>query len=197
MFCNWKKWKNCEYHPRPALKRLQIILLALIVVGLALLATQRLWVPRLVDHILKNENERAALETAASVEFPVPIPTHSPLTPKSVLIPPPKPGSFESGFEGVVTVGPTCPEVSNNPHDMDCEDKPLQTTLAITAPVSNGRGIRVESDAAGHFSQDLPPGAYTVSSYDQSFFPRLEPVDFVVKARERLVMNLKFDSGIR
>jgi hypothetical protein len=41
-----------EDNGSPAIKRLRIILLVLIVVGIALLFTQKFWVPRLVDYIL-------------------------------------------------------------------------------------------------------------------------------------------------
>jgi hypothetical protein len=47
--CNWKKE---DYHPSLALKAFQIFLLFLIVVGIALLFTQDLWVPKVVMWLL-------------------------------------------------------------------------------------------------------------------------------------------------
>jgi TM2 domain-containing membrane protein YozV len=38
------------------MKALRIFLLVLIIIGIGLLITQKLWVPKLVDHILKSEN---------------------------------------------------------------------------------------------------------------------------------------------
>jgi hypothetical protein len=43
------------------MKTLRISLLVLIIIGIFLLCTEKLWVPKLVDHILKNENIPAAL----------------------------------------------------------------------------------------------------------------------------------------
>ncbi len=39
------------------MKTLRIFLFVLIIIGLGLLATQKMWVPKLVDYILKSENQ--------------------------------------------------------------------------------------------------------------------------------------------
>jgi hypothetical protein len=41
-----------EDNASPAIRRLRIILLVLIVIGIALLLTQKFWVPRLVDYLI-------------------------------------------------------------------------------------------------------------------------------------------------
>lgn len=41
-----------EDNASPVIKRLRIILLILIVIGIALLLTQKFWVPKLVDYLL-------------------------------------------------------------------------------------------------------------------------------------------------
>jgi heat shock protein HslJ len=44
-----------DYHPSRALRILNGVLLVLIVIGIILLLTQKLWVPKLVNYILKDE----------------------------------------------------------------------------------------------------------------------------------------------
>ena len=48
-------WKR-NYHPSPLLRTIQIFLLILIVIGIILLCTQNLWVPKLVNYILLHSN---------------------------------------------------------------------------------------------------------------------------------------------
>lgn len=45
------KYRN--YKPSPLLRAFQFFLLILILIGVALIITQDLWVPKLVDYILK------------------------------------------------------------------------------------------------------------------------------------------------
>lgn len=47
------RFKYKEYHPTPLMRGIQIFLLILILIGVALIVTQDLWVPSLVDFILK------------------------------------------------------------------------------------------------------------------------------------------------
>ncbi len=44
------------YNPSPLLKAVQIFLLILIVIGVVLLFTQKIWVPKLVDAIIQHES---------------------------------------------------------------------------------------------------------------------------------------------
>lgn len=43
-----------KYHPSKFIRIIQIFLLILIIIGIGLLLTQNIWVPKLVDFILKN-----------------------------------------------------------------------------------------------------------------------------------------------
>jgi hypothetical protein len=52
MFSHWNKE---EYHPSPALKAFQVFLLILIVIGIGLLITQKMWVPKVVNYFLEKE----------------------------------------------------------------------------------------------------------------------------------------------
>lgn len=48
-------FKRDNYHPSPLLIAIQVFLLNLIIIGIVLLVTQKLWVPKLVQYILRNE----------------------------------------------------------------------------------------------------------------------------------------------
>lgn len=47
------KWR--DYHPSPLLKAVQIFLLVLIILGIGLIFTQKLWVSYVVDYLIKDE----------------------------------------------------------------------------------------------------------------------------------------------
>ncbi len=48
-------FNRSDYHPSPLLKAVQIFLLILIIIGIGLLMTQKLWVPKVVDYMLGRE----------------------------------------------------------------------------------------------------------------------------------------------
>jgi len=177
MFSNWK---NSEYHPSQLIKTLQLVLLVLIIVGIALLLTQKMWVPNVVNYILQVEKVE---------EIPVITPIVPPVTPVS--------GKLDSGVQGKVTIGPTCPVV-RYPDDGTCADRPYKTTLIVSSniPGKNG-GVLVQTDEEGNFLKMLPPGTYTISSGAQVVMPRLSPVTFEVKAHQVVNLSIQFDSGIR
>lgn len=47
-------WNKNNSHPSPLLRGIQIVLLVLIIIGLALLLTQDLWVPTFVEYLLAH-----------------------------------------------------------------------------------------------------------------------------------------------
>lgn len=49
--------KNLEDNSSPFIRGLRIFLLVLIVIGIGLIFTQNLWVPKLVDYILAHETQ--------------------------------------------------------------------------------------------------------------------------------------------
>jgi len=53
------------------MKVVRILLLVIIIIGLGLLATQKFWVPKLVDKIIQSENDSASGQ-AATLELPTP-----------------------------------------------------------------------------------------------------------------------------
>ncbi|OHA85606.1 MAG: hypothetical protein A2408_00950 [Candidatus Yonathbacteria bacterium RIFOXYC1_FULL_52_10] len=54
MSLSWCHWNKNEYHPSPLLRGIQVVLLALILIGLGLLFTQDMWVPAFVDYLLTH-----------------------------------------------------------------------------------------------------------------------------------------------
>ncbi|MBX4200346.1 hypothetical protein KW790_02720 [Candidatus Parcubacteria bacterium] len=51
----WKHWEGTTYKPSKFIRSVQIILLFLILIGLGLLASYKMWVPGLVDKILSHD----------------------------------------------------------------------------------------------------------------------------------------------
>jgi len=188
-------FKDGKYYCSPRFKALQIILLSLIIIGIGLLLSQKLWVSKLVEYILKRDadysyvpiNPTLGTSTSPTYKNPVvkiPDPVNLPIIQRGTV----------SGF---VKIGPTCPVV-RFPEDPNCADKPYQTTLVIKSSVpGKGGGVLVSSDANGHFSTRLIPGTYIISSQNEAVMPRLAPVTFEVKAVKVTVLNIAFDSGIR
>jgi len=165
-------YKAEDYEPSPILRAVQIFLLILIIAGVGLLLTQKIWVPKLVAYILKGEVLQA-----------------------EDMIPETRPGKIDTGVEGIVTIGPLCPVMREN---VPCPDKPFETALVISSNLpGKGGGIVVRTDKGGYFSQELVPGTYTVRAQSEVRMPSLAPVSFEVKSGQRTALNLQFDSGIR
>lgn len=185
---------NHRYRRSTFLRGIQIFLLALIIIGVGLLFTQKYWVPKLVSHILGPETETSYDPSVDPVDNISTTPTETPTkTPTPAVVPP----KLDSGVSGNVTIGPTCPVV-REPADPNCADKPYKTTLVISSNIpGRGTGILVYTDGYGHFSQLQPPGTYTIRSQSDSVMPRLNPVTYEVMAHKVTTVDLVFDSGIR
>ena len=100
----------------------------------------------------------------------------------------------DSGIEGVVTIGPTCPVETAG---ADCADKPYVADLAVIERVSRERAARFRSRADGTFRVRLAPGRYTILSTATGGPPSLEFIDVVVRAHAFTHVTIAFDSGIR
>jgi hypothetical protein len=102
----------------------------------------------------------------------------------------------DSGIDGLVVEGPTCPvERAGSP----CPDRPLAAPISIT-PVSAGAGITVESDALGRFHVAEPPGLCDVQplTVDGAHWPAPGPPQRVtVEAGQFVQVTVTYDTGIR
>ena len=181
--------KNIEDNASPIVRMVRIILLAMIIVGLGLIATRDSWVPKLVNFILKADTSDSL---SLTITTNPPATTSVPATPPVV-----RDGRVDTGVEFIATIGPTC-AVVRFPDDGSCGDRPYQTTLVLANTIigKNG-GILIQTGPDGYFSRELAPGTYTLRAQSSAAFPHLTPVTFTVQPHKRTSLNLKFDSGIR
>lgn len=175
-----------KYYSSPLMRSIQIFLLILIVIGIGLLLIKNIWVPRLVEYILKNENRT---ETEVSSRAPS-FTTETATTSEKQL-------KTSGKVDGLVTIGPTCP-VIKSPPDGACDDKPFKTTLLIVSNTQSDKSFYlVSTDDNGYFFKDLVPGNYTIKAKEEAVMPSLSPVIFDVVTEKTTHLTLQFDSGIR
>ena len=100
----------------------------------------------------------------------------------------------DSGIEGMVVIGPTCPvEIQGSP----CPDRPASAPLSIR---QNGQEVaHTRSLENGTFKIVLAPGSYSVVPVQPSpgIPPTAGPVQVTVKPHEFAHVRIVFDSGIR
>jgi hypothetical protein len=99
----------------------------------------------------------------------------------------------DSGVEGLVTIGPTCPvERADSP----CPDKPYPTQ--VIALSSGGTELaRAVTDAEGRFALALSPGDYHLTEAISGTLPRPIVVAVHVVSGAWTFVHLTLDSGIR
>ena len=132
---------------------------------------------------------RTATATAsrtATPNAPPPSPTASSSTP---------PSSGESGIEGTVTIGPTCPVQRI---DSPCPDRPYEATVSVLDAAGSGVLTSVRSGSDGRFRVLLPAGRYLVRSESETAFSPREFEEIVEVENGRFTqVQIVFDSGIR
>ncbi|MCA1830144.1 MAG: hypothetical protein ABR552_05980 [Actinomycetota bacterium] len=97
----------------------------------------------------------------------------------------------DSGVQGFVKSGPTCPvQIEASP----CPDRPLSTDLLFLQGTEEVARARSASD--GSFRIALAPGDYTIEG-PPGGPPSLKPVAVSVKAHAFVTVTLTFDTGIR
>lgn len=104
--------------------------------------------------------------------------------------------STDSGLEGRVTIGPTCPaqEIGR-----ECPAKPYAATLLIRDAASGEVLHRIRSDEDGRFRLALAPGSYVVAPPERRLVgePEAEPVNVTVRPGQWASVHVSFDSGAR
>ena len=99
----------------------------------------------------------------------------------------------DSGIEGLVTIGPTCPVQRI---DSPCPDRPYEAAVIVLD--GNRRKVaEVRSDADGRFRVLLPPGAYTLSPQSPGILPRAGEQTVTVVPGMLTSVMIQYDSGIR
>ena len=103
-------------------------------------------------------------------------------------------GSGDSGIEGRVTIGPTCPVVQEN---SPCPDQPFQARIDVLRDGDVVTSFKSGED--GNFRVPLEPGTYTLQgvSPGEGVPPYATPVDVIVSAGAFTQVDIVFDSGIR
>jgi hypothetical protein len=99
-------------------------------------------------------------------------------------------------LEGAVTVGPTCPVMTEN--DPKCADKPFVAPFGLRD--SSGQTVlRFASDAQGHFKVSARPGTYTLVPLTPggAMLPRASARDVTLQDSVTTRVTVQYDSGIR
>lgn len=104
-----------------------------------------------------------------------------------------KPAATDSGVEGKVLIGPTCPVVQQG---QECPDKPYQATITINDP-DNRMVAQVQTDVEGRFKIPLEPGDYILHPESPSMMPFAKEQTFTVEADKFTQLTVNYDSGIR
>lgn len=105
------------------------------------------------------------------------------------------PASNNSGVEGLVLIGPTCPAAQSG---TQCPDLPFEADLAILN-LDGEEVARGKSDADGTFRISLPPGEYVLVP-ERPFPdvpPSASPIEFEVISGEYIELVIRYDSGVR
>ena len=117
------------------------------------------------------------------------------LRPTLTAVSAPAAGTGESGVEGQVWIGPTCPVAQR---ETECPDLPFEATLVVTDSEGNevARGI---SNEDGYFRFQLPVGDYILvpETPNPDLPPYANPVPFAVTSGAFTQLAVRYDSGIR
>lgn len=101
----------------------------------------------------------------------------------------------DSGIEGLVTIGPTCPVESPG---MQCGDEPYSVDLFVVERNSRRMVARVRSGDDGRFRVTLTPGEYSIIPAPAvQEPPTAERPDVTVRPHAFARVTVRFDSGIR
>jgi len=104
---------------------------------------------------------------------------------------------FDSGVEGVVTLGPTCPVMREG--DTTCADKPYATTIMVivVGSPSSAPFATAASDKEGKYKIMLSPGAYALQAVGGAVLPRCGTKAITIEPSRIIQVNLSCDTGIR
>lgn len=98
-----------------------------------------------------------------------------------------------SGIEGQVFIGPTCPVVQVG---QDCPDQPYQAVLTVNS-LGGERIVQVQTDAEGRFRIPLQPGEYILHPESPNTLPFAGEQAVSVEKGIFTQVIVNYDSGIR
>ena len=104
------------------------------------------------------------------------------------------PATVDSGIQGYVTAGPSCP-VSRP--GVPCPDLPYAATLSILAAGDRRLIASAASDASGFYKVLLPAGIYIIRPDSPGILPRASEVSVEVRPHEFTRQDISYDTGIR
>ena len=105
-----------------------------------------------------------------------------------------RPAAPDSGVEGRVWVGPTCPVVQEG---LECPDAPLEADLEV---VNTGGRVVARSRSAedGTYRIPLVAGSYVLTPLPgEAGLPFASPIAFEVQEGDWVTLDITYDSGIR
>lgn len=103
---------------------------------------------------------------------------------------------YDSGVEGVVMLGPTCPVV-RDPPDPLCADRPYATSILVYRTGAENPYTIGNSGTDGTFRFSLPPGSYTLTARVGTPHPSCSETSVAVVPDEYATTTLLCDTGIR
>lgn len=104
---------------------------------------------------------------------------------------------YNSGVQGKVMLGPTCP-VMRDPPDPQCADRPYQTTVTIFRSSDTTHPYATTKSAAdGSFKFSLPPGQYVLTAQGGQMLPRCNETSVTVGPSGYVTQDISCDTGIR
>ncbi len=124
-----------------------------------------------------------------ALRTPTPIAsTQTPAAATATLAP-----SGDSGIEGTVTIGPTCPVQRI---DSPCPDRPYEAIILVLDG-DRRQVAEARSGTDGRFRVLVAPGTYTLSPRSRAAYPHAAEQTVTVADGRITSVQIVFDSGIR
>lgn len=101
--------------------------------------------------------------------------------------------SANSGIEGTVLLGPTCPVETQ---DSPCPAKPFATDVVVST-VDGEKVAEVRSGDDGRFRVAVPPGEYLITVEKLEGIQFAKPLSLTVPEGAFVDVTVSVDSGIR
>ena len=103
------------------------------------------------------------------------------------------PAPINSGIEGQVFIGPTCPVIREGE---SCPDQPYQAVLTVNS-LGGKRIAQIQTDEEGRFKIPLEPGDYILHPESPNVMPYAQEQTVTVEEGKFTEITVTYDSGIR